>query len=109
MSMSEGAFQTKVIKYLKNLPNTWYFKVWGGGFQRSGIPDIICCINGHFVALELKTETGRASKLQEYNIRCIKEANGTAILLRPSQFEEFKEFANEVLKHETKKETSINT
>lgn len=23
----------------------WYTKIWGGGFQKSGIPDIICCVN----------------------------------------------------------------
>ena len=24
----------------------WYTKIWGGGFQKSGIPDLICCVNG---------------------------------------------------------------
>lgn len=95
--MKESTFQKNVVKYIKSLPNTWVTVIWGGGFQRAGIPDILCCINGHFVALELKTEIGKASKIQEYNIRCIKEANGTALILRPSQFDEFKKLVEVLL------------
>ena len=38
MSMNESQFQAKVIKFLKELPRTWYVKIWGGGFMKAGIP-----------------------------------------------------------------------
>lgn len=88
--MKESVFQSKVIQYLKSLENTYVVKVWGGGYQRAGIPDILACINGHFVALELKNEVGKPSKLQEYNIKQIQAANGIALILRPDDFEGFK-------------------
>lgn len=65
-----------------------------GGFQRAGIPDIIICLKGKFVALELKTEIGKPSALQNYNIAKIKQSGGQAYILRPSQFEKWKEEIN---------------
>ena len=43
----------------------WYTKIWGGGFQKSGIPDIICCVNGVMLAVEVKASNGRPSELQK--------------------------------------------
>lgn len=87
--MTEKQFQNQVIAFLK-LHNIYHIKVWGGGFQKAGIPDLLCCIKGKFVALELKTEKGKAAVLQKYNIFKIQEAGGYARVLRPSEFERFK-------------------
>ena len=92
----EGVFQDKVIKYLKSHPRCWYTKIFGGGFQRAGIPDILACVNGVFVAIELKREGGKATPLQVYNIQKIKECGGIGYILHPSQFEEFKEIINKI-------------
>ena len=87
--LNEKQFENKVKKFLKD-NDIWYFKVWGGGFQKSGIPDLICCVNGHFVAIELKGSDGKPSELQKYNIRKINECNGTGVILYPEQFKTFK-------------------
>lgn len=60
-----------------------------------GIPDLILCLKGKFIAIELKKEDGKPSELQLYNIEKIKQSGGQAFILRPSEFEKFKE---EVLK-----------
>lgn len=60
-----------------------------------GIPDLLLCLKGRFVAIELKNEDGKPSALQLYNIERIKESGGEAFILRPSEFEIFKK---EVLK-----------
>ena len=36
----------------------WYVKIWGGGFQKSGIPDILICVSGVFIGCEVKEQTG---------------------------------------------------
>ncbi|MGG3840787.1 VRR-NUC domain-containing protein [Paenibacillus thiaminolyticus] len=95
--MTEAQFQKKVTDFLTR-QSVYYVKVWGGGFQRAGIPDLLCNVNGFFVAVELKTEVGRTSKLQDYNIERIRESGGVAIVLRPSWFENFKIFVKEVMK-----------
>ena len=67
-----------ILKYLKTVPNCFSWKEHGGMYGTAGIPDIICCYCGRFVAFEVKTETGKLTKLQESTIRKIKEAKGQA-------------------------------
>ncbi len=94
--MTEKQFETKVKKFLKS-HDIWFIKIWGGGFQRAGIPDIIACINGKFVAIELKGPTGKPTPLQEYNIARINECNGIGLILYPHQFSKFKELVKNLL------------
>lgn len=90
--MTEAQFQKKVLEFLRS-QGIWYVKYWGGGqFTKAGVPDILACVNGHFVAIELKTETGHLSKLQEFNLDKIRQSGGQAFVLRPSVFKEFKDF-----------------
>ena len=86
----EKDFQIKVEKFLTD-NNIYFVKYWGGGtFTRSGVPDLICCIGGRFVGVELKTDNGKASELQQYNIDKIIQSGGVALVLRPSGFKDFK-------------------
>ncbi|RKD25230.1 VRR-NUC domain-containing protein [Caminicella sporogenes DSM 14501] len=94
--MTEKQFQGKVIKFLKSQPNTWFFKVFGGGYQRAGIPDLICCINGVFIAIELKGDNGKPTEIQKMNIRNINAAGGIGVILYPEGFKKFKKLIKEV-------------
>ncbi len=78
----------------------WWFKVWGGGFQRAGIPDIVCNINGHFVAIEVKGDDGHPSALQVKNIDHIVESNGVGLFSYPNDFEELKVIIRELIEDE---------
>ncbi|MBP0970260.1 MAG: VRR-NUC domain-containing protein [Oscillospiraceae bacterium] len=72
----------KIIKYLKTLPQTFVWKEHGGMYGTAGIPDVICCHKGMFVAFEVKTDTGKATLLQEITLRKITEAGGMAQMVR---------------------------
>ena len=76
--VKEKNIANKILKYLKSLDNCFCFKEHGGRYGTAGIPDIICCFNGRFIAFEVKTEKGRLTKLQEITIQRIKEAKGKA-------------------------------
>ena len=89
--MREKAFEKQVKDFLQE-QGCWCLKTWSNGIQREGVPDLLVCCNGYFVAVELKNETGKASDLQLWNIRKINEAGGFAIVLYPSAFERFKSF-----------------
>ena len=93
----EKQFENKVKKYLKE-KNCWFVKYWGGAeFTKAGVPDLLCCINGHFVGLEIKSETGKTRELQFYQLNQINQSGGIGIVLRPSQFEKFKKLVEELL------------
>lgn len=79
--MKEKAIQNKIVQYLKQQPNTWFFKTHGGMYQVAGIPDIILCYNGHFVALEIKRQGEKPTKLQEKVLRDIKGAGGNSVVV----------------------------
>ena len=76
--MLEKDIVESILKYLKTVPNCFSWKEHGGMYGTAGIPDIICCYCGRFFAFEVKTETGKLTKLQESTIRKIKEAKGQA-------------------------------
>ena len=90
MAGPEKQFENEIKKYLESLPNTYYFKYWAGPYSKSGIPDIIACVNGMFVAIEVKAENGHPSELQKRNIRLIQESNGYACIVYPKDFERLK-------------------
>lgn len=82
----ETVFKERVLKTLQALPNTWACKIQ----QRAkrGTPDILACINGHFVAIELKRdEKQKLSPLQEWTGEQIAEANGTMFLAYPENWD----------------------
>ena len=68
----------------------WFFKHWAGPYSPSGIPDIICCINGKFVGIEVKADNGHPSALQLRNISLIEKANGIGLIIYPKDFEMLK-------------------
>lgn len=50
----ETLFKKKVQKDLDKLPNTWHFKADNRALR--GIPDMILCVNGLFIGIELKKD-----------------------------------------------------
>ncbi|WP_434302709.1 VRR-NUC domain-containing protein [Clostridium botulinum] len=84
-------------KFLSELPKTWFFKYWAGPMSKAGIPDIIACVNGKLVGIEVKAPDGKPSELQKRNIRLINECEGMGYILYPKDFEVFKKDMWELL------------
>lgn len=91
--LKEKAVENKIKKWLKD-KGYWFFKVHGSIFQPSGIPDILACIDGKFVAIEVKrTKGGVVLPLQKAQIAKIKENGGIAGVA--TSMEEFLEILKE--------------
>ena len=75
----------------------YFIKTHGDRFSKIGTPDIIACVNGHFVAVEVKAEKGKPSELQLYHISQIHEAGGYGVILYPKDFENFKKDVERLL------------
>lgn len=93
--MKEKTITNQILKHLKSLPECFAFKEHGGLYGTSGIPDIIVCYKGKFVAFEVKTENGKLSKLQEVTIRKIQSAQGLAF--KVTSLDEVKTILKEVM------------
>ena len=85
----EKKFEKQVRDYLESR-GAWVLKTISEGRQEAGVPDLLVCYNGQFVALELKSETGAVRPLQEYKIKQINDAGGLAMIVRPSDWENVK-------------------
>lgn len=80
--MKEKEIIAAIKEYLKTINNCFYWKEHGSQFGQAGIPDIICCLKGKFIAFEVKTEKGKTTILQEVTIRKIRIAGGYAEVVR---------------------------
>lgn len=90
MAGPEKIFEDKVKAYLES-KGAWYVKYWGGGlYTKRGVPDILVCYKGRFIAVEAKADNGRPSELQLHQIKKIQEAGGIAMVLYPKDFDDFK-------------------
>jgi len=73
--MKEQDYQKKIVKALE-AKGAYVVKVVAA--TKKGVPDILACYRGHFLAIEVKTPLTRAnvSKLQDYNLDLVSEAGG---------------------------------
>jgi hypothetical protein len=84
-SQPESRLQKKIQKHLKKVfPGIYLFKMWGGPFTPAGVPDLLCCYRGRFIALEVKLpkKSSKPSEIQLKTIEIIKAAGGIAAVVR---------------------------
>ena len=67
-TVKEADLITTIKKYLATLPETFAWKEHGGQYGTAGIPDIIVCHRGRFIALEAKVGKNQPTKLQAVTI-----------------------------------------
>ena len=75
--MREKNIENQIKKCLTSMgKGVWYFKHAAGAEMKVGIPDIIACIRGHFVGIEVKQANGRQSDAQKVCEKNILAAGG---------------------------------
>lgn len=79
-STPEKLVKQKVVKLLK-AQGVYYFSPMTHGFGRSGVPDIICCIDGKFLGIECKAGNNKPTALQEKEMQAIRDAGGRAVVI----------------------------
>jgi len=77
---TEQQIQKKITTYLESLEESYVVKVVSA--TKAGVPDILCCVAGSFVGIEVKKPESRnnVSKLQDYNLNLIERAGGYSLV-----------------------------
>lgn len=75
----EGKVKDKVVGILKS-EGVYYFFPATHGYGRSGVPDIVCCVNGKFLAIECKAGKNKPTLLQVREIETIRRCGGVAVV-----------------------------
>ena len=79
--MTPEARVKNAVKKLLTERGVWYFMPVSNGMGRHGIPDIICCAGGRFLAIECKAGKGVATALQQREMERIGDAGGDAMVV----------------------------
>lgn len=79
--MLEKNIETEIKRWLM-ANNIYFFKVHGSSFMQPGIPDIIACVKGRFVGIEVKNKgkLKNQSEHQKIHEQLIKDSGGIFIL-----------------------------
>lgn len=76
----EGKVKAAVKKILDQ-HGVYHFSPAANGYGRVGVPDIICCVCGYFLAIECKAGKGKTTALQDRELAAIVDAGGAALVI----------------------------
>ena len=91
----EGKVKAKVKKLLDSL-GIYYFSPYMAGFGRSGIPDIVCCVEGLFLGIECKAGSNKPTALQEREAERIKKAGGITLVVNENELPALERLLNNI-------------
>ena len=91
----EAKVKNKVKKILDSI-GCYHFSPQTGGYGKGGVPDIIACYKGRFIAIECKAGKGVLTALQKYNIDQIISNQGLAIVINEGNIESLLALVKEV-------------
>lgn len=95
----EKLVKQKVEAILK-AEGAYYFFPATHGFGRSGVPDIVACVNGMFVGIECKAGTNKPTALQVRELERIRAANGVAVVVNETNWDMLPELIRKLNKKE---------
>ena len=91
MASTPEAKVKAAVKKLLDEMGIYHFSPFQAGMGRAGIPDIIACYNGLFLAIECKAGKGKTTALQEREINAIRAAKGLAFVINEENVDNIKE------------------
>ncbi len=86
----EAKVKNAVRKILDAL-DIYHFMPPANGFGRAGIPDIVACMDGHFIAIECKAGKGKTTALQDRELNAILNHGGTVFIAREDNLEDLQD------------------
>lgn len=87
----EGKVKRRVTEILRK-HGAYYFFPLTGGFGKSGVPDIVACVNGRFIGIECKAGKGKPTPLQSANLEQIAASGGLPLVINEEKLAKFEEY-----------------
>ena len=79
--VAHNALVRLIMAYLE-LQGAWVLKVAGGAYQRPGVPDILCGLQGRLVGIEVKTGSAVLSTSQHLQRVALERAGAVFVEAR---------------------------
>ena len=87
MATPESKVKTKVHAILK-AHEAYAVNYIGGISANNGTPDILACLNGRFIGIEVKAGKNKPTDLQTLNLKRIDEAGGLALVINETNLDQ---------------------
>lgn len=81
----EKAFENKIKDFLTE-NGAFFVKYFANRNTKAGIPDILACVNGYFVGIEVKATKGVVKDLQIHKAEKIRESGGFSYIVYPTGY-----------------------
>jgi Holliday junction resolvase len=91
MAKTPEALVKAKVKAVLESEGVYFFMPPANGFGRSGIPDIVACVNGLFLAIECKAGGNKPTALQIREIETIRRNNGVAVVVDETNWDMVRE------------------
>jgi Holliday junction resolvase len=75
------------VKAILTSEGVYFFMPATHGFGRSGVPDIVACVNGLFFGIECKANGNKPTALQVREIETIRRNNGVAVVVNEENWD----------------------
>lgn len=92
----EGKVKKQIIALFK-AKNIYYVMPATGGYGRSGVPDFLACVNGHFVGIEAKAGKGKTTALQNAELTKIGLSGGSTLVINEENISELDRVLDEII------------
>lgn len=75
------------VKEILTERKVYHFFPATGGYGRSGVPDVVACVGGIFMAIECKAKGNTATPLQQREMENIRSSGGMALLINETNLD----------------------
>jgi len=96
MAMTAEAAVKKQIRKILDEYGAWHCMPMGTGYGRSGVPDLLVCYLGNFIAIEAKAGDNKPTALQVRELERIKKAGGYALLVNESNIDYLRQLLEKI-------------
>jgi hypothetical protein len=86
----EKKVKNAVVLILKEYDAYWFYASTHG-YGQSGVPDIVACYRGYFIAIECKAGSNVPSALQTLNLSRITKSGGIALVVNERNIDDVRQ------------------
>lgn len=97
----EKKVKDKVVGTLKKA-GAYYFFPATHGFGRSGVPDVVACVDGAFLGIECKAGKNKPTALQVRELEAIRMAGGVAVVVNEQNWDMLPDLIDKLRREEAR-------
>lgn len=92
---NENSVKEAVKRILKKA-GAWYTMPHQAGYSKRGVPDVLACYKGRFIAIETKFGYNKPTKIQNHELNTIRKAGGFALVVNEANYKDVEDLLRQL-------------